>query len=244
MKSLCFFFAVILVISTNGYAQTLPSFIDRCKWSDPELTRCLTSAVQAAIPHMANGIPELKVPGIDPLKVDNIRVNQPALKVQFEDAFISGLKSCKVNEFRIDPKSKKMYFNYTKNGSFNGKYQVDGRILIIPIKGEGDASIKFTNLNYYFIMDYDTVKGDDGKNHWKILKHQATYNTEKAVYRFGNLFGGNKQLSDTAHKVVNDNWQLIFNDMSPPIMKKVIRSVVNVISKFFESFPIDDIILP
>lgn len=49
------------------------------------------------------------------------------------------------------------------------------------------------NLNYFFTIDYDMVKGADGKDHWKILKHQTAYNADKVVYKFENVLG-NKQL--------------------------------------------------
>lgn len=89
----------VFYIENCNYAL-LASFIKPCRRSDAEFTTCLTNAVQAALPFMADGLPEAGIPSVDPLKVENIKVNQPALKIQFDDGYILGLKSCKVNEFR------------------------------------------------------------------------------------------------------------------------------------------------
>jgi hypothetical protein len=51
-------------------------------------------------------------------------------------------------------------------------------------------------------------------------------------------------VADTAHRVVNDNSNIIFQDLSPPIMKKVSKSMVNFIDKLFQAVPLEELIAP
>lgn len=48
--------------------------------------------------------------------------------------------------------------------------------------------------NYKMKINYDIVKGKDGKDHWKITSHDSTANPERLISKFENLFNGNKVL--------------------------------------------------
>lgn len=115
-------------------------------------------------------------------------------------------------------------------------------------------------------MNYDIVKGKDGKDHWKIVKQQATYTPERLIFKFENLFNGNKQLckysretkpkpshifsrsnrfsADVVHQFANENWREILAELGAPIMTKITRRTVKQIGKIFAAIPAEDLIIP
>lgn len=47
---------------------------------------------------------------------------------------------------------------------------------------------------YKLKIFYDVVKGSDGKDYWKITRHDSTLLPDKMKFEFENLFNGNKLL--------------------------------------------------
>ncbi|KAI8422079.1 hypothetical protein MSG28_009969, partial [Choristoneura fumiferana] len=179
--------AVCCLASTK--AQTLPSFIHPCSASDPELNKCIQKAVAEAGPSFADGIPALGIATLDPVQLGTVLVNNPSLKITFTDTVVTGLRGFKVNSFKMSPEAGKATFDFTANVTLKAQYDMNGQVLILPIRGNGQAKIKITNLNILIKYDYETREG-----HWLVTGYKDSYKMDRAQFKFTNLFGGNKQL--------------------------------------------------
>lgn len=80
-------FSIIVIFS-------LAPFIKPCKLDDRQ---CVIQSAQAALPIIAPGIPELKVPSLDPLRIDLVKGDQGSLKLTFRDTDVNGMKGCSVD---------------------------------------------------------------------------------------------------------------------------------------------------
>lgn len=58
-----------------------------------------------------------------------------------------------------------------------------------------------------------------------------------------NLFNGDKTLSESMLQVMNDNWRLLSNDLTPVINEALGRKMKELLKKFFKDIPYEDYFL-
>ena len=230
---------LLIFLINNVSAANLPSFISPCSASDPNVNKCIEKAIALAGPHFADGIPELGVAPLDPVELGTVQVDNPALKIVFTDTVVTGLKGFKVNSYEINTDKGKAIFDFTSNVTLKAHYVMDGRVLILPIRGKGDAKIKITNLNIVLNYDFDTKEG-----HWMVTGYKDHYKMDRAQFKFTNLFGGNKELAETTQRFANDSWEVIMQEIAPPAIDQIIKSCVVEVNKFFGAINAADLLRP
>lgn len=52
-----------------------------------------------------------------------------------------------------------------------------------------------------------------------------------------NLFDGDKLLGDTTNQFLNENWQDLFNELQPAILKAADDSYLSIVKPVFAKFP-------
>ncbi|XP_021192580.2 circadian clock-controlled protein daywake [Helicoverpa armigera] len=225
---LCF----VLLYVTYVNAGSLPSFIKPCSRSDPQLNQCVEKVISAAGAKFTEGIPELGIAPLDPVELGTVFVDNPALKLTFTDTVVTGLKGFRVNTYKINPDKGKATLDFTANVTLKAHYVMDGQVLILPIKGDGESRIKITNLN--IVVKYDFVERD---GHWNVPSYKDHYKMDRAQFKFTNLFGGNKELAQTTQRFTNENWEIIMSEIAPPAIKQIIKKCVDQVNKFFGAIP-------
>ncbi|XP_049872594.1 circadian clock-controlled protein daywake-like isoform X2 [Pectinophora gossypiella] len=235
--SFCLLVAACCV--ARSFAGTLPSFIQPCKASDPKLNQCIEKVVEAAGPQFADGIPALGIAPLDPVQLGTVNVESNALNLVFTDTVVTGLRGFRINAFRINTEKGKASIDFTANVTLKAHYDMDGQVLILPIRGNGAAKIKITNLNIVIKYDYETKDG-----HWVVTSYRDSYKMDRAQFKFGNLFNGNKELASTIHTVINDNWEPVIRDIAPVAFEQIIKRCVDEAKKLFAAIPADQLLLP
>lgn len=76
------------------------SFISPCSASDPNLSECVEKVINIAGPTFADGLPELGIAPLDPVKLGTVNVDNPALKIVFSDTVVSGLRGFRMNNYK------------------------------------------------------------------------------------------------------------------------------------------------
>ncbi|CAH2252410.1 circadian clock-controlled protein daywake-like [Pararge aegeria] len=224
--------SAIAMFLGNTSAGTLPSFIKPCSASDPNLNQCVEKVIAAAGAKFANGIPELGIRPLDPVELGRVVVNNPALKITFDDTVVTGLGGFRINSYKIQPEKGKAVLDFTANVTLKARYVMDGQVLILPIKGDGQAKIKITNLNIVIKYDFKTVDG-----HWLVTGHKDSYKMDGAQFKFTNLFNGNKDLADTTLKFLNENWSIIMQEIAPPAIDQILHNCVEKVKMLFAAVP-------
>lgn len=75
--------------------------------------------------------------------------------------------------------------------TITGKYKIDGRVLVLPIQGEGDAHLIFDNAD--LIVKYKPkVIEKNGKKYVQTEKFQLDFDTTQLHINLENLFNGDK----------------------------------------------------
>lgn len=224
----CFVLSYIACV----YAGSLPSFITPCSRSDPNLNECVEKVISAAGAKFTEGIPELGIAPLDPVELGTVVVNNPALKITFTDTVVTGLKGFRVNTYKINPEKGKATLDFTANVTLKAHYDMNGQVLILPIRGNGQSKIKITNLNIVVKYDFEEKDG-----HWIVPSYKDHYKMDRAQFKFTNLFGGNKELAQTTERFTNENWEIIMSEIAPPALNQIIKKCVDQVQKFFAAIP-------
>lgn len=103
------------------------------------------------------GDEELGIPSFDPLFIDKMDIAQNSanasvqLNFKFRRAKLLGLSKAKIIKFtgfKEDPDKNILEINFkTPIGSLVGKYDISGKILILPISGRGNVTLNMENLD-------------------------------------------------------------------------------------------------
>ncbi|XP_028040390.1 protein takeout-like isoform X1 [Bombyx mandarina] len=228
-----------VVAATEISAGNLPSFISPCSASDPNLNECIQKVIEVVAPKFADGIAELGIAPLDPVQLGTVEVNNPALKITFTDTVVTGLRGSKINSYKINLDKGKATIDFTANVTLKAHYVMDGQVLILPIRGNGPAKIKITNLRIVVTYDFTTVAG-----HWVLTGYKDHYKMDRAQFKFNNLFGGNKELGETVHTAINTNWEPVIRDIAPVAFEQIIKACVDETKKLFATVPANELLKP
>ncbi|XP_023023072.1 protein takeout [Leptinotarsa decemlineata] len=208
-------FATVFCFSIR--AAKLPSAFGRCSVKDPEIDECLRKNVEGAIHFLKAGSPELGFDTFDPLHIPELVIGEgkgPVNVVQhFRDVDLYGLTESIVHEVHMDQDKKMMTArSTTPELRLQGKYTVKGKVLLLPIVGDGlfNVTLINTKINHTIMAESFEKKGN---NYWKIKSYTVTLRPERMLYKFDNLFDGDERLGAELNKVLNENWDAVFNDV-------------------------------
>jgi Haemolymph juvenile hormone binding protein (JHBP) len=127
--------------------------LKKCKFDDND---CLLEVANEVFSKHFAGDEDLHLKSFDPLKIDKMDIVQNGnSSVQMDFKFrrtelfgLSKAKVYKVSGFKEDPDKNILETNFkTPLGSLVGKYDISGKILILPIKGRGNVTLNFENLD-------------------------------------------------------------------------------------------------
>ncbi|VVD01871.1 unnamed protein product [Leptidea sinapis] len=179
----------------------------------------------------------------DPLFSDEISGDLSILKFQMFNVTMTGYTNCAIKDTVADLNSLKLHFTADcPTIDMTGKYNISGRLIILPIEGNGDFRLK--TGNYYIICDSELkkVQGEDGKNHLSIknfkLKNEARSQIE---FNFQNLFHGNEELSVTLHKFAHENWKEVADLVQDPVWYDAMKKIIKHTNKHLKTVSIEDL---
>ncbi|XP_075235688.1 protein takeout-like [Lycorma delicatula] len=242
------FYISVIVISTvlaGINAAKLPNYISPCKRNDPELDKCIVDHGQKAIPRFALGDTKLGIPSLDPMDITELKVDQGnkqiGLSLTLKNIKLYGLKNAKFVKSNTDLKKRiAIYEIFHKRIELLGNYVVDGKILVLPIKGEGKCNITITDVNIVMDQRWDIVK-KNGKDYLSVTKYEIKMTNGQAFFKLENLFNGDKTLGDSMNAFLNENWKEVTNDVAPAITKGLEEVFAQVTKNVLNSIPYDSV---
>jgi len=233
------FLVVVLAVLINGsFAKVAPSFINICPGLKAD---CLKKTIQEAIPFFTKGIPELGVIPTDPLRDDNVELDLPgAFKVHLNNGSLTGLRKCIVEDVSYENDVADLTLKC--NATIKGKYKANGHILIVTIKGDGDAKIKAYNVIIGVkIVFKDVIR--DGVTYYEISDYKINHKYgDKVSFVLTNLFEGNPQISEAVLLFLNQNWKQIVEEFGGPILDRLVKIVFSNVKTFFSAIPKSELI--
>jgi len=239
-------FAVVPLISSQSNTQ-LPPYINVCKKNEPQLSRCMMKSVEQLRPLLARGIPELDIPPIEPIFIGDLIVAE-SVPGQGLTITAKGVKAYGPSKFVL--KSLNIV-DYPKKFSFElelpqlyaeGLYDIDGRILLIPVKGNGKFHGNFTGGTGDVQIHNQRVT-KNGKDYILAKKIDIKIRIRNGKLRLDNLFGGDKVLGDVVNETINRNFDLFSAEIIPLIERALSKHFKKVGNKIMSRYS-EDILFP
>ncbi|XP_014272566.1 protein takeout [Halyomorpha halys] len=234
-----FLFAVLPAVLLQE--SFLPKTWTICHKSDPNINICMKTAITSAIKELMKGDTKLEVPPIDPMLFRSITVDQGAgpvgITLKFTNLNIHGLSRVVIDNVRTDYSTGYRYdidFHVTGKLRISGDYVSNGKVLVIPIRGEGKSNMTFDNFSGRITMRGQEVS-KDGERFIQIYKTDIIIETTRLYLSFRRPH--QETISTILNRFMNDNWQQILNDMKPAISQSFGANIQQVANKVFSKIP-------
>lgn len=246
------FTGFLAVCFTTYWDQTgaakLPATWGKCRRSDKQtFPQCIRKNVEFAVQSLRQPTPELGLTTFDPLDIPELYIGAGQGPVDvaqhFKNVKLHGLTNVKVIKTNFDWDKKVMQTeSINPELILEADYTMKGRVLLLPIVGDGPCNVTLLNMriNHYMTFDYVVRKG---KTYMKATDFQVTMNPEKVVFKFDNLFNGQKELGDNINQVLNDNSAEVFNDVRAGYEKSFGIIFKDLANRVLPKVPVNDIFL-
>ncbi|XP_074114664.1 uncharacterized protein LOC141537529 [Cotesia typhae] len=222
----------------------VPSYIPVCGRRNPNLNECIKNSVEKLRPKLREGIPELDVPPIDPLILNErlVVADTPDFKSGATNIKLYDAGSFEIRSLTVDFENKKVDINlFFRRMRSTGDYDVKAKI-IVPVEATGPVENDASNIESNSTVMYKLVKTKKGQ---QVFFTSAI--TKLKIGDYKTKFVGNSEtttaLSDAINSVVNGNKAEIIAAITPHIERAMSRKqleIANQICKYFtfeELFP-------
>ncbi|PNF31911.1 hypothetical protein B7P43_G07900 [Cryptotermes secundus] len=237
--------AVLTFICVSGVLASLPlpKYIKPCSRNDPDIDECAKRHAKDVISHpaLAQGDSKYKLPPLNPLEIKESIVRDKRMTLTLRDLKIYGLLGAEVDAIRYDFEKHHMQFllNFPLV-TVLGKYETDGRILLLPIKGNGNINITDVNLNVTFDTDY-SLQQIRGKTHMILENGKCTVWSGRTYVHLTNLFNGNEVLGAQVNAFINENWKDFQDAVSPAFAEVIARTITTLVNNMATLVPYDEV---
>ncbi|XP_014285325.1 protein takeout [Halyomorpha halys] len=242
MSQLTVFF--VFLFAAGSWAA-MPHGWQSCPKSSKDHIPCLIKQVNKAIQTLKGGSKPLAVNPLDPLRILTLKIDQGSgpvsIKLEFKDTDISGLSTCVLKTLTNKDWKRLEGTGTCKTLDVNGKYKIDGKILALPIQGEGDSKVHLDEVNVVVSVDIKEIDGKDGKKHFSAESFNFVITPTKQTFNFENLFNGNKALADNMNTFLNENGEQIFKELQPAISKALSQAFSVITNQIFSKIPSNEI---
>uniref|UniRef100_A0A1I8N7S0 Hemolymph juvenile hormone binding protein (JHBP) n=1 Tax=Musca domestica TaxID=7370 RepID=A0A1I8N7S0_MUSDO len=238
------FVALTKSLVAEKYLTKKPDFINPCKQTDPSFSQCFAKSFQAIYSEYKDGIPGLKNFGsIDPLSVKRVKIaedgNGPvAINIEFNNMDVIGFSKTTIKDARFDQSKLTIKIKiYVPKIIIKSDYSMKGRILTLPLNGNGKSHLEMEN------MELDTIcklkrREEDGVKFADVDKVLMNIKVSGFHVQLDNLFNGQEVLEQTANNLFNDNWSELFEALRPSITETIRSVTEDRFKKVFAFLPV------
>ncbi|XP_055679537.1 protein takeout-like [Lutzomyia longipalpis] len=238
----------VLIFVKSSLAAKFPDDIPKCKAAD---LKCLPEVITNVIKMVPNGHRGLHLIPIDPLHINEIKITQERespvnINLVLSNTDIIGLRNVvvtRVKGFEKDPTNVVFEAEAKlKQIALLGHYKIDGRVLILPIQGNGKSNLTLDNLT--FKLKFKTTQTyKNSKVYIQTKDFLFNFDTTRLYISFENLFNGDKALSDNMNRFLNENWKDILDELKPAITDAFSQIFNSIINTIFSKIAYSDIYL-
>lgn len=222
-----------------------PKDINRCPYGDQP---CIVAESKRVLHNSGKGHPGLNLISTDPLHISEITLKQGSespvnIELNFKEIDLIGLTAHNVygiTGFNKDPIGDYVFKLKGPVLHLIGPYKISGRVLILPIQGEGASNITLVSPDITIKFTGKTTTRN-GKEYLYTDDLKLSFTIEKFIVRLDNLYNGDKVLGDSTNLFLNENWEEIFNELKLSIFDAFGLIVSNLINQVFRKIPYNEL---
>nr|KAF7409176.1 hypothetical protein H0235_014028 [Vespula pensylvanica] len=216
----------------------LPDFLHVCKRNDPNIVNCITESVEYLKPYLQKGVPEYNIPSLEPLLLKQLIASEKSgLRINAKNVEAYGASDFTITNLKVNldelifAMEIKLPHLHVK-----GTYEINGKILLLPIEGSGPMIGNFTQCTGSVTVHAMKRQLPNGENHVQIDEFKMRITVGKGTLNLDNLFGGEKVLGDVINTAINSNFDAFIKELQPLIEKALsdaFREIANsIVSNF------------
>lgn len=122
------------------------------------------------------------------------------------------------------------------NLAIEGNYDVDGRIILLQIRGSGPMTGDFTNCKALVKMQMQMSKGNDGENYLKLADLKTRISVGGGKLKLQNLFGGDPVLGEAVNTAINSNFDSFLKEIKPSIESAISNTFTDIANSILQQF--------
>ncbi|KDR14111.1 circadian clock-controlled protein-like [Zootermopsis nevadensis] len=237
------FLAVSCLLFNFAEQSRIPSYIKVCKRSDPKLNDCIINSIETLRPYLLKGIPDLDVPSIEPLTLPEILVAQGAgIKAVGKNIDIYGPGSFVIRKLNVDLENYQVDISVDLPYlTFDGAYEVSGRLLVLPLKGKGPVKANATDCKGDVVLYAQLMKKADG-SYLQFNNIDMKITIGGYHVRLDNLFNGDKFLGEATNAALNENPKELIAYLKPIVEKTVKDIIQKIANKITQHFTVQELL--
>ncbi|KAH8358931.1 hypothetical protein KR093_003375, partial [Drosophila rubida] len=218
-----------------------------CKYSD---SQCLVNVINQIFREKADtGDAGLDLVKLEPLAINRLRIQKGKespinIDLVLTNNNVYGLKTVKKHfrGFSKDLTKRHELRMHADSLYMIGPYSITGKVLVLPIRGEGESNFTLSNVDFTASFSGKTNERD-GEIYLEPVKFALDASPERLYYNFTNLFNGDKALGDNMNLFLNENWEPIYREVKPELLDGFAIKFEEIVKKIFSKTPYNKILL-
>lgn len=235
---------VLTVTEAANYLTEQPDVLVPCSLDDPGFSTCLAKNLQVLVTTWKDGLPGTNIVGPwDPLAIKRVKLSQTgnsavSINADLRNILVRGASQGTVKEARYNSKEYKLKaLLYIPKLSYDFDYKMRGNLLVLNLNSQGKGHFECDKLTA--VLELEVKPRITPQANFADVQNVKVYFPEIGNFKIklNNLFGGDKQLEDTAHMIINENWRQFYDIMRPGIEQAIQAIALDRFKKILSYLP-------
>ncbi|XP_049535240.1 protein takeout-like [Anopheles darlingi] len=231
----------LILLASAATVYERPSYILPCRRSDPEINKCIRNSLNFVKPYVARGLPELKTPALEPLRIEELAMENNAgavrIKALFTDIVASGAGNYTIKEVRSDLKKLRIDMSIgIPRVETRGKYEVIGNVLLLPVRSNGEFWTEFTDISAIAKI-YGKQIERDGETFMGIDKITIDFTMKNARFKVKDHVNTQNVLGEAINQFLNQNANELIQEMRPAASQSIGKLFRKFLNDAFTNLP-------
>ncbi|KMQ95853.1 circadian clock-controlled protein [Lasius niger] len=231
---------ILLVVATIGAdaMRDIPEFLHVCQVGEPEYDTCVSKSINDLKPYLKVGVPEYNIPSLEPLKLKQLSVSSTnSLKIQATDVNVAGASNFQIMKVKVDTDHLRFMVDIELPNIFvDGKYEVDGKIMLLPLRGSGPIHGNFSDCIGACKIQGERYFDENGLERIRITEFKMKISVGKGWMRLDNLFNGEEVLGNVVNTAINNNFDVFMREFLPLVEKALSDAFKDIAENIVQQF--------
>ncbi|CAG9864316.1 unnamed protein product [Phyllotreta striolata] len=237
-------FAHSAEITGGNNTVKIPEYIIPCPRSHENINKCLANTFNHLRPYLKTGIEEIDVPSIDPLVIDNMVMENGRgpikIKALFFNITADGASDYTVTGINADLSKYVIELKlHLPKVEATGKYDVDGNVLLFPIKSKGDFWAVFNDVNGAGRIYGKEFSDEKGVKFMAVEKILVDFRLKKTRFRLKDVFNDGNLIGEAMNQFLNRHSDEIVKEMRPAANAALAKYFKVFLNKAFVKLPME-----
>ncbi|CAG9835469.1 unnamed protein product [Diabrotica balteata] len=236
---------VLVVVWELSQGAINPNLVRKltCRKSNPDFEKCFTKTLTTFLPVVMNGVPDLGIPALDPLKLPELAIQQNIagfgeISGKFTDLKLEGFKGVVFDQMKVDPVNLYGAIKLTiPSIHIETDYNIDGRIMHLVINNEGHFIGNFSDIKMSMKISLTTFKKEDGMEYFKINKLTQNIKIGNGHIKLESKDKSFQHMLNVAENFFNSNPSMILSMASNMISVQSVQMTKEKLNDVLGSFP-------